>query len=140
MLNELRDRCGAQGMFVINQITRMLSDMHGISIAGDILVIYIRLASELLLGHYTLPERHTQRTSSHSTRLVFSLSSSLPLVQTIGQRIAMMPRAAGVDACLLDMYVASCARQDEAWYVERLGMTRVGLQAMQAGAADALFS
>ncbi|KAI0259308.1 hypothetical protein BC834DRAFT_974354 [Gloeopeniophorella convolvens] len=55
MLNELRDRCGAQGMFVINQITRMLSDMHGISIAGDILVIYIRLASELLLGHYTLP-------------------------------------------------------------------------------------
>ncbi|KAI0260979.1 hypothetical protein BC834DRAFT_499644 [Gloeopeniophorella convolvens] len=42
MLNELRDRCGAQGMFVINQITRMLSDMHGISIAGDILVIYIR--------------------------------------------------------------------------------------------------
>jgi acyl-CoA oxidase len=39
----LGDRCGAQGLFEVNQLTAMHSDMRGTAIAeGDLLVISIR--------------------------------------------------------------------------------------------------
>ena len=74
----LGDRCGAQGLFEVNQLSGMFADMRGTAIAeGDLLAISIRtyipvifsiltfcdaktdvtgLASELLLGRYAMPE------------------------------------------------------------------------------------
>ncbi|KAI0259533.1 acyl-CoA dehydrogenase NM domain-like protein [Gloeopeniophorella convolvens] len=159
---ELGDRCGAQGLFAINQIEVLHADLRGMAIAeGDILGISVRLASELLLGRYAVPPtaypesllaRHeagvlsqlraqlaeigNHRSAQYNSVL---LPESVPLVQAIGQRYAYdAARAAGVDACLVDMYAASCARSDESWYVEHLGMTRAELRAMQARAVDAL--
>jgi alkylation response protein AidB-like acyl-CoA dehydrogenase len=40
----LGDRCGAQGLFEVNQLTGMFADMRGTAIAeGDLLVISIRM-------------------------------------------------------------------------------------------------
>ncbi|KAI0259529.1 acyl-CoA dehydrogenase NM domain-like protein [Gloeopeniophorella convolvens] len=160
---ELGERCGAQGAFPMNQISVYQSDLRSIAIAeGDILVVSIRLASELLLGRYALPSsmnpdsllaRHeagiysqlrtqlaglgNHRSAEYNAVL---LPEALPFVRAIGQRAAYdAARTAGVDACLLDMYVANCARQDESWYVESLGMTRRELRAMEARAVEALF-
>ncbi|KAI0259307.1 acyl-CoA dehydrogenase NM domain-like protein, partial [Gloeopeniophorella convolvens] len=160
---ELGERCGAQGTFPMNQISVHQADLRGIAVAeGDLLVISIRLASELLLGRYALlptvyPDNLLAR---HEAGLISQLRAqlaglgnhrsaeynavllpeALPLVQAIGQRIAYdAARTAGIDTCLLDMYVATCVRQDESWYVESLGMTRRELRAMETRAVDALF-
>ncbi|KAI0260978.1 acyl-CoA dehydrogenase NM domain-like protein, partial [Gloeopeniophorella convolvens] len=162
-LFKVTSRCGAQGTFPMNQISVHQADLRGIAVAeGDLLVISIRLASELLLGRYALlptvyPDNLLAR---HEAGLISQLRAqlaglgnhrsaeynavllpeALPLVQAIGQRIAYdAARTAGIDTCLLDMYVATCVRQDESWYVESLGMTRRELRAMETRAVDALF-
>ncbi|KAI0259534.1 acyl-CoA dehydrogenase NM domain-like protein [Gloeopeniophorella convolvens] len=157
---ELSERCGAQGLFGVNQIATMHADMRGVAIAeGDLLGISIRLASELLLGRYSLPPsthpdsllaQHeaglfvdlraqlaamTHHRSAAYDRVI--LPESLPLVQALGQRLAHdAARAAGVDDALVELYVAGCVRNDEAWYVERLGLARVDVRAMEARAAE----
>ncbi|KAI0265329.1 acyl-CoA dehydrogenase NM domain-like protein [Gloeopeniophorella convolvens] len=157
---ELSERCGAQGLFGVNQITTSHADLRGISVAeGDLLGISIRLASELLLGRYSLPPsthpdsllaQHeadlfaalrtqlaamTHHRSAEYDRAI--LPESLPLVQALGQRLAHdAARAAGVDDTLVEMYVAGCVRDDEAWYVERLGLSRADVRAMEGRAAE----
>ncbi|KAH9970095.1 acyl-CoA dehydrogenase NM domain-like protein [Lactifluus volemus] len=143
----LGDRCGAQGLFEANQLPAMHSDMRGIAIAeGDLLGISIRLASELLLGRYAFePPRYPDSLLARHEKGLFSelraslalatshrsetynreiLPRSLPLIQAIGHRIS---------------YDAARAAQDEAWYVERLGMTRTELREREARAIDAVF-
>ncbi|KAH9918440.1 acyl-CoA dehydrogenase NM domain-like protein [Fomitopsis serialis] len=159
----LGDRCGAQGLFEVNQLTAMHADMRGTAIAeGDLLGISIRFATELLLRRYAVPDagdpssllaKHeaglfeemreqlaVMRThrSPDFDRLI--LPECLNLVQAIGHRMAYDAAvSAGVDICLIDLYVASCVKIDAAWYVEKLGMSRAEQRAMENDAVDAVF-
>ncbi|EGO22911.1 hypothetical protein SERLADRAFT_450631 [Serpula lacrymans var. lacrymans S7.9] len=59
-IREVAERCGAQGTFEHNCLIRMEADGRGVIIAeGDVLVLCIRLFTELLLDRYTIPSpRH----------------------------------------------------------------------------------
>lgn len=48
-------------------------------------------------------------------------------------------RAAAIDAPLLDLFEIASVLQDEAWYVECLGMTRSELREREACALEAVF-
>lgn len=62
------------------------------------------------------------------------------LVQAIGHRMAYEAAvAADVDQCLIDVYVASCIKLDSAWYVEKLGLSRLEQREMEATAIDKMF-
>ena len=121
------------------------------------------LASELLLGRYALePPRYpdsllAQHESGLFSELRAALSAapghrsttydrevlprSLPLVLAIGHRIAYdAARAAQVDAPLLDLFEVSAVLQDEAWYVESLGISRAELRRREAHALEAVFA
>ncbi|KAI9436921.1 acyl-CoA dehydrogenase NM domain-like protein [Lactarius indigo] len=160
----LGDRCGAQGLFEANQLSALHSDIRGIAIAeGDLLGISIRLASELLLGRYALePPRYPDSLLAQHESGLFSelravlaaapghrsttydrevLPRSLPLVLAIGHRIAYdAARAAQVDAPLLDLFEVAAVMQDEAWYVESLGISRAELRRREAHALEAVFA
>jgi len=69
------------------------------------------------------------------------LPRSLPLVLAIGHRIAYdAARAAQVDAPLLDLFEVAAVLQDEAWYVECMGISRVELRRREAHALEAVFA
>ncbi|KAH8989801.1 acyl-CoA dehydrogenase NM domain-like protein [Lactarius hatsudake] len=159
----LGDRCGAQGLFAVNQLPVMHSEMRGIAIAeGDLLGISIRLASELLLGRYALesPRYPDSPLAKHEEGMFSELRAvlavapshrsasydrevlprSLPLIQAIGHRIAYeAARDAQLDAPLLALFEIASMLQDEAWYVERLGVTRAELREREASAIQAVF-
>jgi len=142
------DRCGAQGLFEYNQMSGFHAVGRGIAIAeGDILVLSIRLATELLLERYELPgpsdhtsilarhessllseARHTlsklsSHRSSHFNRLVLPLCQ--PIVEAIGYRMAYDAAVStGVPQCLIDLYVVSIMKLDSAWYSEIGGVGR----------------
>jgi len=64
----------------------------------------------------------------------------LSLIQAIGHRIAYdAARASQVDGPLLDLFEIVSVLQDEAWYVECLGMTRAELREREARALEAVF-
>ena len=122
----------------------------------------IGLASELLLGRYAFePPRYPDSLLARHEKGLFSelraslasaashrsetynraiLPRSLPLIQAIGHRISYdAARAAQIDGPLLDLFEAASVLQDEAWYVERLGMTRTELRELEARAIEAVF-
>ncbi|KAF8882587.1 acyl-CoA dehydrogenase NM domain-like protein [Infundibulicybe gibba] len=160
----LGDRCGAQGLFEANQLSVVFCDMRGSAIAeGDTLGISIRLASELLLRRYSvspavdpksllalheaglsqelegLLKNIGQHRAPDFDRLV--LPDCLPLVQAIGHRMAYDAAvSAGIDSCIIDLYVASCIKLDTSWYVEKLGLSRSQQREMEATAIDQVFS
>ncbi|CAA7262230.1 unnamed protein product [Cyclocybe aegerita] len=159
----LSDRCGAQGLFSVNQLTTTFCDMRGTAIAeGDTLALSIKLASELLLGRYSLPPssdptsllaQHEQglleeyrgllKTIGHHRSADFDrliLPECLALVQAIGHRMAYDAAVAkGVEKYILDLYVASCLKLDPSWYVEKLSIPRSQIREMEALAVDAVF-
>ena len=120
------------------------------------------LTSELLLGRYefepprypdsllaqhenglfselraTLAAASSHRSSTYNQEI---LPRSLPLIQAIGHRLSYdAARGAAVDAPLLDLFEIASVLQDEAWYVESLGMTRAKLREREAVALDAVF-
>ena len=121
------------------------------------------LASELLLGRYALePPLYPDSFLARHENGLFSvlraalaaapghrsatydrgvLPRSLPLVLAIGHRIAYdAARAAQVDAPLLDLFEVSAILQDEAWYVECLGISRAELRRREAHALEAVFA
>lgn len=53
----LLERCGAQGVFMLNQLVEMeaLNRSNGIA-EGEILVLSIRLATEILIDRYEIPK------------------------------------------------------------------------------------
>ncbi|KAF4618229.1 hypothetical protein D9613_011551 [Agrocybe pediades] len=140
----LADRCGAQGLFQHNEIVALQMDVRGVTIAeGDILVLSIRLASELTLNRYqvnppkdpnSLLARHEgglledmmkklaqlkgrHRSEEFNKRL---LGRSVPLVEAIGHRMAYeAAKAAGVDPLVLRLYEVEALLQDMSWYSER---------------------
>ncbi|KAJ7679133.1 acyl-CoA dehydrogenase NM domain-like protein [Mycena polygramma] len=160
-LLELAERCGAQGVFEINQLSSMHKALQGVSIAeGDSLVLSIRLATEILLGRYSMiPPDSDSLLARHETGLFanfkerlshmpghrstefsrFVLPQAVRLVDSIGQRIAYDAAVnLGVEQCLLDLYVASCVKTDSAWYVQHAGLTQEAQMDMESDAIDAV--
>ncbi|KAJ7612100.1 acyl-CoA dehydrogenase NM domain-like protein [Roridomyces roridus] len=145
----LTDRLGAQGLFIENQLVSVELEIRGMSIAeGDVTVISIRLASELLLGRYTLPaSRYPNSPLARHERGIFNelqailkgmnnnhrsedfnaklLPRSKELVLAIGYRMAYEAALdARVDPLLVDLYQAGAILLDLAWYVENGVTTR----------------
>ncbi|KAJ6575618.1 acyl-CoA dehydrogenase NM domain-like protein [Mycena vulgaris] len=145
----LTDRLGARGLFIENQLISFEMELRGMTIAeGDVTVICIRLASELLLGRYSLPQakyptsplaKHEQAVFAEMKELLKGMNSrhrseefnrlllprSVALVVAIGQRMAYESAVdAGVDPLLLDVYRAGAVIQDLAWYVESGTLSR----------------
>ncbi|MFI9627903.1 acyl-CoA dehydrogenase [Streptomyces sp. NPDC052042] len=57
VMTECRERCGAQGLFLANGIAGQLAANEGtITAEGDNLVIWVKAAGEMLLGHFTPQE------------------------------------------------------------------------------------
>ncbi|KAL4756026.1 putative acyl-CoA oxidase [Aspergillus foveolatus] len=143
----LAERCGAQGLFQYNGIIESQLEARGISIAeGDTLALCNRLASELLLGRYSMPApenpscllaRYERGIFSFCRKTVLSLRSGhrsedyntyvLPhcqtLVEAIGHRIAYeAAHEAGVDDDLLALYEATVLLQAQALYIQESGL------------------
>ncbi|KAG8158195.1 hypothetical protein KVR01_011956 [Diaporthe batatas] len=111
-LSELVDRCGWQGLYAHNQISELWLAEKGNNIAeGDLVVLCIRLASEILLGRYAPPKArdpqcllalHESGVWNETRQILASLHGghrgeefnahvlplSLPLVRATGQRMA----------------------------------------------------
>ncbi|KAF8890391.1 acyl-CoA dehydrogenase NM domain-like protein [Infundibulicybe gibba] len=156
------DRCGAQGLFAINQMSTFHAELRGLAIAeGDILAISIKLVAELLLGRYELPkavdpnsllarhetglfeERRTilANTLDHEGRM--NENHLLPycqmMVEAAGHRMAYdAARAAGVMPALIDLYLSSIIKLDSAWYVENADVSRSAQTQMEDAALDAV--
>ena len=115
---------------------------------GDILVLCIRLFSEVLLGRYTLPEpMHSSTLLAKHASGVFSKASEILAGLPLGHRDAgfnrlILPRSqlaitalghalcysAALDAKvprpLLDIFELFVIQLDEGWYIENAGFTQ----------------
>ncbi|EKM60026.1 uncharacterized protein PHACADRAFT_115441 [Phanerochaete carnosa HHB-10118-sp] len=158
----IADQCGVQGLFTHNQMTTIHNDARGIAIAeGDILVLSIKLATEMLQGRYKVPAARDQEgllarheaglfdesravlascahhRSSEVNKLV--LPQCQAIIEAMGHRMAYEAAvAAGVQQPLVELYVASCMKLDRAWYVENAGVSRKALAGMEDKALDAV--
>ncbi|KAF8199854.1 acyl-CoA dehydrogenase/oxidase [Mycena galopus ATCC 62051] len=121
----LTDRLGAQGLFGENQLIALEMELRGMTIAeGDVTVLCIRLASELLLGQFN--------------RLL--LPRSKALIIAIGQRMAYEAAVdARVDPVLVSLYQASAVIQDLSWHVESGKVSRKDAMAAEDLALTAAF-
>ncbi|KUL87452.1 hypothetical protein ZTR_04742 [Talaromyces verruculosus] len=145
----LSQEMGWRGLFEDNHVIRCELESRGTKIAeGDITVLCIRLASDILHGKVTLPSPidSSALLSKHEAilldeaRALLDLSGGdfrssaanryiLPrcqtLVEAIGHRMAYeAARAAGVDSVLLRMYEMGAVQCDLACYVEHGLVTR----------------
>ncbi|KAL3495497.1 acyl-CoA dehydrogenase/oxidase C-terminal [Aspergillus germanicus] len=158
----LSERCGAQGLFEYNHIIENQLEARGISIAeGDVLVLCIRLATELLLNRYTLPQPTDPSSllAQYEAGLAFKICNStlatinsnhrdaeynnliLPhaqhLIESIGHRMAYeAARAAGVDEDLLALYEAGVLFHAPGWYVSTMGLDIRGVFGNESVAMD----
>ncbi|KAF8919514.1 acyl-CoA oxidase [Mucidula mucida] len=144
---QLSERCGAQGLFDYNQIVTQFSEMRGIVIAeGDVLVLCIRLASELLLGRYGVPQttdsssliaqhekgvfeeaRALAKKYGHRSQVFadYILPRSKDIIEAIGHRMAYDAAVAEqVPQPLIDLYVCNVIQKDIGWYLETGILTR----------------
>jgi len=147
-LREVGERLGAQGTFGHNLLSQMEMDVRGISIAeGDVLVLSIRLFSELLIGRYSLPQpKHAEALlSRHSAAILSQCAAKLTTFQR-GHRDEqfnnlILPQAepaimaqgcayahscavdAGVPSPLLHLFELVAIKLDPAWYSEHAGIT-----------------
>ena len=119
------------------------------------------LATELLQRRYAIPAptnpdsllaRHeaglmaenravlaacTHHRSDDVNRLI--LPNCQPLIEAIGHRLAYDAAiTAGVQPCLIDLYVASVVKRDAGWYSENTDFGRGALVKMEAAALDAI--
>lgn len=121
------------------------------------------LATELLLGRYSLPaaQRPDCLLAKHEARFVAELVDRLKnstghrgdqynryvlpqcrqMVLAIGQRMAYEAALdAGVDGDILGLYEAGAVKSDPAWYVEKLRINREAQFEMECKAADAVLN
>ncbi|KAK4129680.1 hypothetical protein N657DRAFT_90700 [Parathielavia appendiculata] len=144
VLNELSERCGWQGLFPYNQVNELALSLQGSYIAeGDILVLCIRLASELLGDKYSLPEprdpstklAQRERMMMKSTRSKIAelggyeehrgqdfnrhiLPRCRPLIEAIGHRMAYeAARDSGVCPKIVYLFEMLCLATDLSWYI-----------------------
>ncbi|KAJ5384011.1 hypothetical protein N7517_001922 [Penicillium concentricum] len=163
-IKAMNERCGWHGHFENNQMLQLELEMRGVSTAeGDIRVLAIKLASELLIGRYQMPppkdpnshfSRHETSLFSEGKALLLQsakgihrserfnrdiLPLALPLVEAIGHRMAFeAAQEANLDLKLIDMYAIGVIKEDSAWYAEQGGLTRRIQMEMESQAADAL--
>ncbi|KAF7799673.1 hypothetical protein EIP86_010913 [Pleurotus ostreatoroseus] len=145
---DVGERLGAQGTFGHNLLSQMEMDSRGASISeGDILVICIRLFSELLQGRYSLPapshpeallSRHSTHTFADCARQLASFPKGhrderfngllLPQAESaifaLGAAVAYsFALDAGVPKPLLDLFECAMMRMDLVWYSEHAGIS-----------------
>ncbi|CEL10553.1 hypothetical protein ASPCAL13670 [Aspergillus calidoustus] len=158
-LKALNEGCGWQGYYDRNQIIAAEMEFRAVATAeGDVRVLAIRLASELLIGRYAPPPpknpqsllaRHeaglfaeardlVKRFKNHRSepfnRAILPLA--LPLVLAIGYRMAIEAAIdIGLDPKIIALYEASIFRESS-WFVEVI--SRKEQQALEAKAADEL--
>ncbi|KAJ5933849.1 Acyl-CoA dehydrogenase/oxidase [Penicillium verhagenii] len=163
-VKEMNERCGWHGHYENNQLLQLELEMRGASTAeGDIRVLAIRLASELLIDRYQMPPpkdpnspiaRHEASLFLEARTLLQQgangahrseafnrdiLPLALPLVEAIGHRMAYEAAVdADIDLTLLNLYESGVIREDSAWYVEQGGLSRAIQREMEAQAADEL--
>ncbi|KAK0234214.1 hypothetical protein IW262DRAFT_1470776 [Armillaria fumosa] len=148
---DLSVRCGAQGLFEYNQVISFFSNMRGISIAeGDVLMLCIRLASELLIGRYSIPEtlnsnsllakhesaifnRYTTMVEEHGHRgdryRSFILPQSQTIMESIGHHMAY-------NSAITQCYAI---KRDVGWYIEAEVLTQDQVASMDDRAMKAAF-
>ncbi|KAK7036234.1 acyl-CoA dehydrogenase NM domain-like protein [Favolaschia claudopus] len=144
---QLSDRAGAHGLYSHNQVIALQLEMRGACIAeGDTLVLCIRLATELLIGRYTLPapkypdslaarleaglfnealgllnQIGSQHRSEAFNRMI--LPRCKRLVEAIGQRFFWeAAKEAGVEQALLDVYEAGIVKHSPVWFAMNAGV------------------
>ncbi|KAI0034773.1 acyl-CoA dehydrogenase NM domain-like protein [Vararia minispora EC-137] len=157
----ISERCGAQGLFDHNQISRFFHETRGISIAeGDTLMLCVRLTLEILLGRCSLPP--PVEPSSLLSRLEGGLFAELsgifssipseerldrinrqilprcqPFVEAVGHRMAYdAAQAQGVPPPLIDVHVATMVRSNGAWFAEHVGLGHRAQLRMEEEALD----
>ncbi|KAH8898182.1 acyl-CoA dehydrogenase NM domain-like protein [Thozetella sp. PMI_491] len=145
IVGELADRCGWRGLFAFNQIAENMMAQRGNSVAeGDVLVLCIRLASEVLLGRYQIPPardpdcllaQHERRvwaevretaaqvagTQARSTAFNHHiLPRCRALVVATGQRMAYEAAKASNDISpeVLALYQSTCVMAEPGYYCE----------------------
>ncbi|GKZ37084.1 hypothetical protein AbraIFM66950_008475 [Aspergillus brasiliensis] len=162
-IKAINDGCGWHGHYEHNQILQSELEIRAVGTAeGDIRVLAIRLASELLIERYQLPAPRYPDSpiARHETSLFQEaknylrqcggvhrseefnrniLPLSLPLIQAIGHRMAFeAARDANIKSKLLALYESGAVLEDSAWYTEQGGISRSAQREMEAQAADAL--
>ncbi|KAL5343588.1 hypothetical protein BJX70DRAFT_115256 [Aspergillus crustosus] len=159
----MNEGCGWHGFYEHNQILQTELEFRAVGTAeGDIRVLAIRLASELLIGRYALPPPRSPSSvlAQHEASLIAEaqdllLSSggihrseeynrnifpiSLPLIQAIGHRMASEAATkAQIEPKLIALYESGVILEDSAWYSEQGGISRRVQREMEAQAADLL--
>ncbi|MCJ1306634.1 hypothetical protein MMC25_000277 [Agyrium rufum] len=160
---ELVERCGAQGTFQHNQICDADNRIRACAISeGDALVVSIRLAVELCLGKYQMPEpkmpdcllaKYEAGLAEDAWETVTSIPDGhrskefnrlliprcRPIVQGIGHCMMYETAvSAGMDADLLALYEIGAVRENLDWYVEKGLLTRAKFREMENRAIDVL--
>ncbi|PWY83648.1 acyl-CoA oxidase [Aspergillus sclerotioniger CBS 115572] len=160
-LNHLIERSGARGMFPDNGLLQ--TEVFVATAEGEVLVLSIRSATELLLGRYKVPEakmpgslleRHEAGFIAELKKLLkefkqhrsteynhYILPRCRSMLLAIGQR--MVYEAAndrGVDPDLLALYEAGAVKSDSSWYVEQMGLSRAAQYDMERQACDNVVS
>ncbi|KAL4767074.1 hypothetical protein BDW60DRAFT_227045 [Aspergillus nidulans var. acristatus] len=162
-IKALNDGCGWHGYYEHNQILQVELEFRAAGTAeGDIRVLAIRLASELLIGRYQLPApkdpncpvaRHEAALLAEAKNHLIEfggvhrseefnrniLPLSLPLIQAIGHRMALeAAKETNIDSKIYTLYKSGVILEDSAWYTEQGGISRKAQREMEAQAADAL--
>ncbi|KAH8834131.1 acyl-CoA dehydrogenase NM domain-like protein [Flagelloscypha sp. PMI_526] len=159
---DLSERCGARGVFESNGFVSSHANIRGLCIAeGDVLVLCLRLASELLLGRYdvhpsdnrtSILTMHEESLFDIARRNVLSTPSRgdgfsrhiLPqcenLIRSIGYRMAYdAALMANVDPLLVDVFHSWAVRMDSAWYSEHAGFNVEAQRAAESSAIEAAY-
>ncbi|KAM0104911.1 hypothetical protein ACP6JE_000546 [Aspergillus fumigatus] len=162
-IKALNDECGWHGYCGHNQILQLELEFRAVGTAeGDIRVLAIRLASELLIGRYQLPSprdpnsavaRHEAALLTEAKHRLIEfggvhrsedfnrniLPLSLPMIQAIGHRMALeAAKDANIDSNLCALYESGVILEDSAWYTEQGGISRRVQREIEAQAADTL--
>ncbi|RKL30703.1 hypothetical protein BFJ72_g11268 [Fusarium proliferatum] len=164
-VNELADRLGWNGVFSFNRVIELAQFSRGNGIAeGEILVICIKLVSEVLLGRYELPgptmpdsplARHEYGVWQEARHMASSFTNSahrgkdfnthiLPrcrkMIEATGHRMAYEAAVASgrVEPEALALFESHCIMSDPSWYCEYDGKTRQQLFSSDAEITQAL--
>ncbi|TIA07785.1 hypothetical protein D6C80_09591 [Aureobasidium pullulans] len=146
---ELVERCGAQGLFHHNQICDADNMVRACAISeGDTLVTSIRLAVELCLGKYMMPEatrtdcllaKYEAGLAEDAMNTINSIPEGhrstefnrqliphcRPIVEGIGDRMVYETALARkVDKDLLTLWEVGAIKENLSWYVEKGLLTR----------------
>ncbi|KAE8557110.1 hypothetical protein EYB25_001816 [Talaromyces marneffei] len=162
-IKSLNEGCGWHGYYEHNQTLQTELEFRAAGTAeGDIRVLAIRLASELIIGRYEVPPPNdlSSPIAQHEAALMTEakqhlmliggmhrseefnrniLPLSLPLIQAIGHRMALeAAKEANIDTKLINLYESGVIIDDSAWYTEQGGISRLAQKEVEAQAADAL--